>query len=71
MTPDQLYLIRAHCSAREISHSAYAAYWSPGSRDHLTARVHAEFAMLAAELGYRIEKIEAEPAIAIANHEAA
>lgn len=70
MADPNLGFIRAQYSAHDISLNAYAAYWSPGSRDHLTERVHAEFAVLAEALGYRIEKIAAAAGDTLtANHQ--
>jgi hypothetical protein len=52
-------LYAAHLAARSISLDLYAAYWSRGQREYLKAQAHKEFSVLAAALGYRIEKIEA------------
>jgi hypothetical protein len=58
--------IRPYLTAREIAESLHVAYWLDGendsTRDYHVGRAHAEFAKLADELGYRIEKIEERPA---------
>jgi len=58
MSPALEKLYAAHLAARQIALDAYAAYWSRSQREYLTAQAHKEFAVLAAALGYRIEKIE-------------
>ena len=61
MSPELAKIYAAHLAARDIASNAHAAYWSPQSRGYLMEMANKEFALLAAALGYRIEKIE-EPA---------
>jgi hypothetical protein len=64
--------VRVHLAAREIAESAHVAYWLDGEnnqvRDHHLRSVSEEFAKLAGLLGYRIEKIEEQPAEIVILH---
>ena len=59
---DKIEMITAKLRATEVAAYAYAAYWAESKEreDYFILQINHEFTELAAALGYRVEKIEAD-----------